>query len=89
MIVTHLFQVLGFVAMEPPSSLDARALKAEKAKVYDGLRLWAISEPLLRSPPPVQPYAPGSWGPELATSRLVAPYRWHLPGEAPAGGEGR
>ena len=38
MIVTHLFQVLGFVAMEPPSSLDARALKEEKAKVYDGLR---------------------------------------------------
>ena len=51
-------------------------------------RLWAISEPLLRSPPPVQPYAPGSWGPEPATSRLVAPFRWHLPEGAPAGGGG-
>ncbi len=42
-------------------------------------RLWAISEPLLQNPPPVQPYAPGSWGPEPATSRLVAPFRWYLP----------
>ena len=49
-------------------------------------RLWAISEPLLQNPPPVQPYAPGSWGPEPATSRLVAPFRWHLPEEAPSGG---
>jgi len=38
MIVTHLFQVLGFVAMEPPTSLSARQLRAEKAKVYDALR---------------------------------------------------
>ena len=38
MVVTHLFQVLGFIAMEPPSSLDAEALRAEKGKVYDGLR---------------------------------------------------
>jgi glucose-6-phosphate 1-dehydrogenase len=38
MIVTHLFQVLGFVAMEPPTSLDARHLRAEKDKVFDSLR---------------------------------------------------
>jgi glucose-6-phosphate 1-dehydrogenase len=38
MIVTHLFQVLGFVAMEPPPSLDARHLRAEKDKVFDSLR---------------------------------------------------
>jgi hypothetical protein len=24
-------------------------------------------------------YAPGSWGPEPSLSRLVAPFRWHLP----------
>jgi glucose-6-phosphate 1-dehydrogenase len=41
-------------------------------------RLWAISEPLLQNPPPVQPYAKGSWGPDPATSRLVGPFRWHL-----------
>ena len=43
-------------------------------------RLWEISAPLLENPPPVQPYAPGSWGPQPALDRLTAPYRWHLPG---------
>ena len=38
MIVTHLFQVLGFVAMEPPTSLSAGPLRAEKRKVYEALR---------------------------------------------------
>jgi glucose-6-phosphate 1-dehydrogenase len=38
MIVTHLFQVLGFVAMEPPVSLDARHLREETAKVFDALK---------------------------------------------------
>ena len=38
MIVTHLFQVLGFVAMEPPTSLDVRHLRAETAKVFDALQ---------------------------------------------------
>jgi glucose-6-phosphate 1-dehydrogenase len=38
MIVTHLFQVLGFVAMEPPTSLDAGPLRAEKLKVYEALK---------------------------------------------------
>jgi glucose-6-phosphate 1-dehydrogenase len=43
-------------------------------------RLWEISAPLLDNPPPVEPYAPGSWGPEPSLSRLAAPFRWHLPG---------
>ena len=38
MVVTHLLQVLGFLAMEPPTSLDAKALRAEKGKVFDALR---------------------------------------------------
>ncbi|MCA6094501.1 glucose-6-phosphate dehydrogenase [Streptomyces sp. SCA3-4] len=38
MVVTHLFQVLGFVAMEPPVSLDARALREEKTKVFRSMR---------------------------------------------------
>ncbi len=38
MVVTHLFQVLGFVAMEPPTSLAAKPLRDEKGKVYDALR---------------------------------------------------
>ncbi len=38
MIVTHLFQVLGFVAMEPPTSLSAKSLRDEKAKVFDAMQ---------------------------------------------------
>ncbi len=38
MIVTHLLQVVGFVAMEPPSSLAAKALRDEKTKVFDAMR---------------------------------------------------
>ncbi len=37
MIVTHLFQVLGFVAMEPPTSLDPKALGIEREKVFDSM----------------------------------------------------
>ena len=36
MIVTHLFQVLGFVAMEPPTALTPRVLDVRARK---GLRL--------------------------------------------------
>ena len=38
MVVTHLFQVLGFVAMEPPTSLEAKPLRDEKGKVFDALK---------------------------------------------------
>jgi glucose-6-phosphate 1-dehydrogenase len=38
MVVTHLFQVLGFVAMEPPNTLSARALADEKHKVFEAMK---------------------------------------------------
>ena len=38
MIVTHLLQVLAFVAMEPPSSLMPRALVSEKLKLFESMR---------------------------------------------------
>ncbi|BBY18085.1 glucose-6-phosphate dehydrogenase [Mycolicibacterium litorale] len=38
MISTHLCQVLGFVAMEPPVHLDAVSLRNEKAKVFEAMR---------------------------------------------------
>jgi glucose-6-phosphate 1-dehydrogenase len=45
----------------------------------DGIeRLWEISEPLLEKPPPVEPYKPGSWGPD-SINKLIDPYHWHLP----------
>jgi glucose-6-phosphate 1-dehydrogenase len=34
MVVTHLFHVLGFVAMEPPTTLDARSIVEETGKVF-------------------------------------------------------
>jgi glucose-6-phosphate 1-dehydrogenase len=37
MVVTHLLQVLGFVAMEPPTSFSANALLNETAKVFESL----------------------------------------------------
>ena len=44
---------------------------------------WRIMQPLLDAPPPVQPYAPGSWGP-TATDELVAGHgRWHGPWVTP------
>jgi glucose-6-phosphate 1-dehydrogenase len=44
----------------------------------DGIeRLWEVSMPLLDNPPPVQPYAVGSWGP-AAIHELIAPHRWYL-----------
>jgi glucose-6-phosphate 1-dehydrogenase len=38
MVVTHLFQLLGFVALEPPVRLDAKSLHDEKAKVFEAMR---------------------------------------------------
>ena len=44
MVVTHLFQVLGFVAMEPPTALEPKTLAAEKAKVFDAMPLLRPSD---------------------------------------------
>jgi glucose-6-phosphate 1-dehydrogenase len=59
-------------AMDSDQSLFTSAAAVE--------RLWEISAPLLTNPPPIQPYSPGSWGPQPALGRLTAPYHWHLPG---------
>jgi glucose-6-phosphate 1-dehydrogenase len=37
MVVTHLFQVLGFIAMEPPTALTQKAVRNETAKVFDSM----------------------------------------------------
>jgi glucose-6-phosphate 1-dehydrogenase len=37
MVVTHLFQVLGFVAMEPPIGLGPKPLGIEREKVFDSM----------------------------------------------------
>jgi glucose-6-phosphate 1-dehydrogenase len=40
-------------------------------------KAWAAVQPLLDNRPQVQPYAPGSWGPEQA-GELAAPHGWLL-----------
>ncbi|HEY0617099.1 MAG TPA: glucose-6-phosphate dehydrogenase [Kribbella sp.] len=42
--------------------------------------LWERSAPLLEDPPPVKPYAQGTWGPN-AIHQLIAPRAWRLPFE--------
>jgi glucose-6-phosphate 1-dehydrogenase len=36
-------------------------------------------QPLLQSPPRVQPYRKGSWGPKAADELVAAFGGWHLP----------
>ncbi len=45
-------------------------------------RLWQVSDAVVRDPPPVGVYDPGSWGPR-ATEALLAPHRWHVPSDHP------
>ena len=40
---------------------------------------WRIMAPLLETPPPVHPYAKGSWGPREADRLLAGEDRWHEP----------
>jgi glucose-6-phosphate 1-dehydrogenase len=63
------YERLILLAMLGDQSLFTRA---------DGIeRVWEISAPLLQSPPPVEPYEPGTYGP-ASVDKLIAPYRWHL-----------
>jgi glucose-6-phosphate 1-dehydrogenase len=40
---------------------------------------WRIMQPLIDAPPPVHPYAPGSWGPEAASALVAGHSRWRDP----------
>ena len=40
---------------------------------------WRVFGPLIDAPPPVLPYAPGSWGPEAAGELVSGHGRWHEP----------
>ena len=61
--------------------LDAMRADHTLFTTADGIeRLWQVSSALLESPPPVRPYAPGSWGPN-AIHQLIAPNSWRLPFE--------
>src|SRR5262249_8158255 len=43
---------------------------------------WRVMQPLLDSPPPVQPYAPGSWGPDAAAKLVAGRGHWLAPWSA-------
>ena len=73
---------------------DADILEAYERLIHDAMvgdhtlfntaegieRLWELSAPLLEKPPPVQPYARGSWGP-ASIQELIEPRKWRLPFE--------
>ncbi|MFN8638457.1 MAG: glucose-6-phosphate dehydrogenase [Dehalococcoidia bacterium] len=40
------------------------------------LRAWEVLQPLIDAPPPVHPYAAGSWGPDAAND-LIGARTWH------------
>jgi glucose-6-phosphate 1-dehydrogenase len=65
------YEVLLLAAMDGDSASFTRQDGVEET--------WRVMQPLLDAPPPVHPYAPGSWGPAAADA-LVAGYgRWHEP----------
>jgi glucose-6-phosphate 1-dehydrogenase len=46
----------------------------------DGIEeAWRVMAPLIEAPPPVHPYAPGSWGPAEAEDLVAGFGRWHDP----------
>ncbi len=73
-----------------------RALDAYERLIYDVMvgertlfttsaaieRLWEVADPVVREPPPVESYEPGSWGP-AGTDALLFPRRWHVPSDHP------
>jgi len=38
-----------------------------------------VIDPVLRDPPPVEPYAPGTWGPAAARAIVAGAEGWHDP----------
>jgi glucose-6-phosphate 1-dehydrogenase len=65
------YEVLLLAAMQGNSMRFTRQDNIEET--------WRINAPLIKKPPKVHPYKPGSWGPKAA-ERLVADYGgWHGP----------
>ena len=65
------YEVLLLAAMHGDSTRFTRQDGVEEA--------WRIMQPLLDAPPPVHPYAKGSWGPAEADGLLSGYGRWHEP----------
>jgi glucose-6-phosphate 1-dehydrogenase len=65
------YEVLLYAAMLGDSKRFTRQDSVEET--------WRIVEPLLDSPPPVQPYEVGSWGPAAADELVAGNGGWHGP----------
>ena len=68
MVSNHLFQLLALIAMEPPASLDADAVRDEKAKVLRAIRPYSPEEVLERT-------VRGQYGAGTIDERAVPAYR--------------
>ena len=69
-------------APEPYERLLSDALRGDASHFTreDGVEeTWRIVQPLLDAPPPVETYAPGSWGPASAAKLLAGHAGWHDP----------
>ena len=59
------------------AAMEGRRLRFTR---QDGVEeQWRIMQPLLDAPPPVQPYTPGSWGPDAADELVHAHGGWRGP----------
>jgi glucose-6-phosphate 1-dehydrogenase len=65
------YEVLLSAAMAGDASRFTRQDSVEET--------WRIVQPLLDAPPPVYPYAKGTWGPQEADRLLAGEGRWHDP----------
>jgi glucose-6-phosphate 1-dehydrogenase len=65
------YEVLLLAAMRGDSTRFTRQDGVEET--------WRIMQALLDSPPPVLPYAPGTWGPAAADKLVNGYVRWHAP----------
>jgi glucose-6-phosphate 1-dehydrogenase len=65
------YEVLLLAAMHGDAARFTRQDGIEEA--------WRIMAPLLEAPPPVEPYAKDSWGPQAADRLIAGSGRWHEP----------
>ncbi len=83
------FSQEGGEAPTPYEVLLLDALRGDSSRFtrQDGIEeTWRIFQPLLDDPPPVQPYAPGSWGPPEADQLLAGYGNCWQPPWTPDGG---
>ena len=69
-------------APEPYERLISDAMRGDSSQFAreDGVEeTWRIVQPLLDAPPPIQPYAPGSWGPSAANKLVAGCTGWREP----------